>query len=103
MSIKSKITAVHEDQGSIEVLWRDDASGLAFGPYNISIPLIDGQYPQGDELKKIIDGYTPIGEIYRLNQVKAAQGIATMSHIEALIGVEQDVDVNVFVTQACYA
>lgn len=104
MTIKWKITSVNPEQGSVEVVWIN-TDGTEFGPYNCALPLVNEAYPSGAELKKIIDGYTPLGELERMAAVKAVKAKDTktkkaMGHIEARIGVEEVADLNVFTVQA---
>ena len=97
MTVKSRIVAVHEDQGSIAVIYFDDETGVQVGPWNIDLPIVGGEYPSDAEIEKIIDGNMPPGVFER------AAALATppsMGRIAAKIGVERAHNANVFVTEA---
>jgi len=99
MNIKWRITKKNVDQGSIEVLWWDVETGIEVGPYNIFILDGNGCCPQGDSLKRMIDGYTPLGEFDQKAKIMALAA-TSMDHIDTLLDVEHTADLNVFTTQA---
>lgn len=99
MTIKWKIVKNNVEQGCIEVLWHDDATGVAIGPYNCDILDAAGAPKTGQALIDAIDGYTPLHEFQKTAQ-RLALTPAAAAHIDALIDVEHVANLNVFVTEA---
>lgn len=97
MAIKWKIVKVNKDTGSVEAIYFDDASGVSFGPWNIDLPINNGQYPDEAEIERIISGFVPLNMFERAVALNAAPSTA---HVEAMVGVEKAYDPNVFVTVA---
>lgn len=99
MTIKWKIIKKNPEQGCVEVLWHDDASGTTVGPYNCDILDAAGQPKTGQALLDTIHGYTPMHEFQKAAQ-RATLAPTALDHIDALLDVETVADLNVFVTQA---
>lgn len=51
--------------------------------FAIDLPIIDGKYPEGEDLENIIQGYAPIWLIERKQTLN--QGISNEGYIESLV------------------
>ena len=99
MTIKWKIVKKNPEQGCVEVLWHDEATGTVLGPYNCNVLDEAGAPKSGQALIDAIDGATPVYEFSQAAKLAALPATA-MDHIDALIDVEHVANLNVFVTQA---
>lgn len=77
MEITYKIRAFNKVTGSIVVEFQN------FAPFNIDLPLVDGKYPEGQELDQYIRGFLPIEFVQRMQAI--AQGVKNETTIENLV------------------
>lgn len=88
MQLNWTITDKHPETGCVEVLWRDEATGDTYGPFNVNVLDAAGACLEGEALIQRINASTPSFEAERQRHVEALPTDA-MRHIDSLLNVEQ--------------
>ena len=81
MNIQHETLYFDPDTGSIGVRYFNDEfpSGYVF---NIDLPIVDGRYPNEEELNAIIEVHKPVGQLTRIVDVKNAVVPNTLSALQ---------------------